>query len=378
MDKIVGLVEVTGSCFWTVQCDNYGGNKFEKREYFQNAKGQCYPGDFDEATAAIQDMCEAVVRRSVTRAIAEIRNGGEPIIQQREPAPKASAKIVEIPAPAPAPQAEATTPPTATPPTGKAYQVGEKPAPAATTPPPACVTPATGKPPAEKKPQTVIAERLQAAGVTQAELSKVVRVAFGVLPEGQRYAQKQYVDAFTEAEKVIAEIGLEKFRAGLANATEKATPAPEAMPTAAPTASTAPAGESVVFSTDAAVVEARKQVTAKWPMWSVELVNVASLWCADQVKDVGQLDAFLISAEVTQTTPPGRIEALLAITRHLSIGSLVNLIDYLKKTKKPVSMVEEELGAAVGKSIRFALDLPGDAVAMALGKMMDAAKEAKK
>lgn len=355
MDKLVGLVEVTASCVWKIPADAYGGNRYESKEFFQAAKGQCYPGDFEDATASLQDMCETVVRRSVVKAIAEFRNGGEPTIQLREPTP-APAKVVEMLAPAPAPtQAES-------PQSNKQYQVGEKPAPAPVTP--ESTTPPTAAP--TKKPQTVIAERLQAAGVTPDELKKVVRVMFGVLAEGQRYTQQQYVDAFTEAEKVIKEIGLEKFRGGLANA-DKPAPAP-----------TAPAAESVVFSTDPAVVEARKQVSAKWPMWQVELVNVASLWCADQVKDVGALDAFLISAEVTSTTPPGRIEALLGISRHLVIGSLPNLINYAKSSKKPMSMIEAELSTAIGKPIRFALDLPDAAVAIALGTMMtEAAKGAK-
>lgn len=364
MDKLLGLVEVTGSCAWTIQAENYGGNRFEKKDFFQNAKGQCYPGDFEEATASLQDMCEAVVRRSVVKAIAEWRNGGEPTIQVREPAPApVAAKVVEMPTPATAPT-QAPEPEQ-----GKQYHVGEKPAPAGTAtqtaaPPPPDTPPA-------KKPQTVIAERLQAAGVTPDELKQVVRVTFGALPEGQRYTQQQYVDAFTEAEKIITEIGLVKFRIGLNSAPVSAAPA-----TPQPTA---PATESVVFSTDPAVVEARKQVTAKWPMWQTELVNVASLWCADQVKDVSALDAFLISAEVTATTPPGRIEALLAIARHLAIGSLPGLINYAKGSKKPMSMIEGEISTAVGKPIRFALDLPGDAVAIALGTMMDeAAKGVKK
>lgn len=350
MDKLLGLIEVTGSFVWTVQAENYGGNRFEKKELFQAAKGQCYPGDFEEATAALQDMCEATVRRGVVKAIAEWRNGGEPVIQVREPAPPAPPSTQTEPAP---PQGN-----------GKQYQVGEKPAPPAT----ASANIANQDAPTTttaKKPQTVIAERLQTAGVTPDELKQVVRFTFGVLPEGQRYTQQQYVDAFTEAEKIIKEIGLEKFRAGLANA-EKPAPA------------TAPLAESVVFSTDPAVVEARKQVSTKWPMWQTELVNVASLWCADQVKDVGALDAFLISAEVTGTTPPGRIEALLAIARHLAIGSLPSLIGYAKASKKPMSMIEADLSTAVGKPIRFALDLPADAVAIALGVMIaEAAKGAK-
>lgn len=359
MDKLLGLVEVTGSFIWTLQAEHYGGRKFEKKEFFQSAKGQCYPGDFDEATAALQDSCEATVRRSVVRAIEEWRNGGVPVIQ-RNPA-----QVVEMPAPTAAPATQDATPAPAE--TGKQYHVGEKTAPAAdaaTATQQATTTTAT--PPPTEKPQTVIAKRLQAAGVTQDELKQVVRVMFGVLPEGQRYSQKQYVDAFTEAEKVITDIGLEKFRAGLATMAS----APEAD-----TAPTAPAAESVVFSTDPVVVEARKQVTAKWPMWSTELVNVASLWCADQVKDVGALDAFLISAEITGTTAPGRIEAMLAITRHLSIGTLPLLINYAKSTKKPMSMIEGELSTAVGKPIRFALDLH-DAVAITLGTMMaEAAKK---
>lgn len=341
MDKLVGLVEVTASCVWKIPADAYGGNRYESKEYFQAAKGQCYPGDFEEATASLQDMCETVVRRSVVKAIAEFRNGGEPTIQLREPT------SASTPAPAPAPtQAEP-------PQSNKHYQVGEKPAPAPVTPD--TTTPPTAAP--TKKPQTVIAERLQALGVTPDELKKVVRVMFGVLAEGQRYTQQQYVDAFTEAEKVIKEIGLENFRGGLANA-EKPAPAP-----------TAPAAESVVFSTDPAVVEARKQVSAKWPMWQTELVNVASLWCADQVKDVGALDAFLISAEVTSTTPPGRIEALLSLCRHIAIGSVPQLIAYAKSSKKPMSMIESEVSSIVGKQIRFALDLHNDAVALALGKV---------
>lgn len=367
MSKILGTVKATASCVWSVQAENYGGFRFEKREFFQSAQGKCYPGDYDEAFAELQDMCESVVRRSVVQAIAEIRaNGGEPVIQVREPAP---AKVVQMPSPAPAaappPQAQAAP---EAPPAG-GYQVGEKPAPAQAT-----AGPATPPPAPEKKPQTIIAERLKAQGITDDELKQTVVLTFGALPAGKKYyTQQQYVEAFTKAEAVLKELGIDKFRAGL-KAEAAAPPVQQPASTPAPTA---PAGEPVVFSTDPAVVEARKQVSTKWPMWGVELTNIASLWCADHVKDAAALDAVLIAAGITGTTPPGRIEAFLAIARHIAIGSYAGLTQYAASAKKPMSMIESELSTAVGKPIRFALDIPQEAVAIELGKMMEAAKAAK-
>lgn len=360
--KLIGLIEVTGSHVWSVSAENYGGPRFEKREFFQSAKSQCHPEDAEEVTCKLNDLCEAVVRRSVVAAITEYRSRIAPDARaERQPAPPANEpaeRVTDVQA-----DAKTETPPTP-PPAEPKYKVGEKPAtePKAEIKPQAQPAPTQAPPPAQtaEKPQVVIANRLLAQGVTQDELKKIVRAKFGEPKEGQKFTAEQYVQAFTEAESTLKELGMDKFRQGLAALNTQAKPADTAKPVT----------DSVVFSTDPAVVEAMKQINAKWPLWGVELSRIAALWCADHVKNAEALEAFLITAGITSTSPPGRIEGLLSITRHLSIGALPKLNQFAAKTRNPFSMIEADLDKAIGKPIRWALDLPREAVAEALDAMI--------
>lgn len=257
--------------------------------------------------------------------------------------------------------------------TSDAYAVVEKSdkqdAPAAVStpapvPPPAPAAPPVQAPtPAPLPVHQQIAARLKALGVTKPEMTDWTNFYFRY-PDRKLLAD-DYVEAFGKAEDWIKEHGIEKFRAGIVESRD--AHAVKGTADAAPVPVPAPVEDTVVMA-------ASKQVEAKFPRWSPELTRVAALWCADQVKDAGTLEAFLLTAGLTSTTPPGKIESLLAISRHMAMSSGLAILEYSKASQLPLSQIEAELGAKVGQPIRFAVDLPQNAVTDAFAAMQEALK----
>ncbi len=201
----------------------------------------------------------------------------------------------------------------------------------------------------------VIADRLKALGVEKAEITDFVNWHFRY-PDG-KLTQDQYIEAFTRAENYLKEHSIGEFRENLAQARAERAEwlAKQQQSGQQPAQQAAGAGDPVLG-------KITEQVIAKFPRWSPELVRIAALWCLDQVKDPGALDAFLIALGITPETPPGRIEALLAISRHMAMSSGLAILEYSRKTNEPLSWIEHQLSQAVGKPIRFARDIAPNAV----------------
>lgn len=83
-----------------------------------------------------------------------------------------------------------------------------------------------------------------------------------------------------------------------------------------------------------------------------ELLDVAAVWCADWMRDADQLRSYLEANDML-TAPPGRVEAFLAITRHVN-GRASDLMAFFKKSGTPLSEVEAKLSKMAGYPIRFA------------------------
>jgi len=349
MDKIIGLITTTRSAKFLLIAELYGGPRFENREFFASKTAASLPQDEEEVADHLHELCKRDVKKAVREAIAVYRGESSSAparlmsagsLEESGQAPGTSREGGGEAAPAPAPiPAPAPEPPPA--PIQGQYTVAEKAPPASATVPVAdAVVSLTPK---------ILSERLKAKGLTSEELAAIAHRHF---PTGD-ITKAQYVEAFTAAEARLTKDGIEALRAWL-----KGPPPVEDVT------------EIFVFQSDPAVKAAIAQVSAKWPMWSQELIRVASLWCADHAKNANTLDAFLVAGGVNATTPPGRIESVLAITRHLSLSSMQKLLDYAKRTGSPFSMIESDLSAAMGKPIRFAMDFETNAVAGAFARLI--------
>lgn len=350
-DKIIGLVTATRGFTFKLVAEHYGGPRFEMQDVFSTRSAQCRVEDEEAVAATLYALAKRDVIHDVNAAVQEYAaiTGNQPknypailYAMPAEPAP------VSIETPAPAPET-----PTAPPAPEGDYVVAEKAA-APATAPAAPPVPAKADP-----PHKAVAERLKTLGVKKHEMTAWTNIYFK-FPAG-KLTPEQYLEAFTEAEKYIAARSLSAF---CAYVIEK-TPAP------AQQAVTDPA-------TDPATQDAMAQIQKKWPAWSPELTRIASLWCVDQVKDAAALDAFLISCGIAAVTPPGKIESLLAISRHMALSSGSAIMNYSKQSGNPLGMLESDLSAAVGKSIRFAVDLPANAVFNAFTAIVKDLAEAKK
>lgn len=324
MNGIVGLIEVTRSFVYKITGDaqpHSGMGKFESKEWFASRKTTAIPEHSEEVGQYLYALCEAEVMAAADKHANFLNLPTEGSTQ----APNVS---VETPAPPaiehqPAPQQ---------------YVVAEKTEP---TPAPEISKKANGKP-----PSAIVAERLKKKGLTGEELAAAACLHCGKVA-GYPFKQAEYLAAFTALEQWLETHTIEQYRAQLA-----APPAQDPTPA------------------DPAVAEATKQICAKWPGWSPELVKIAALWCADQVKDANVLDACLISVGVKPDTSLGKIESLLAISRHMAMGSMIAVTNYAKLSQDPLGLIEEQLSKAVGKPIRFAMDLPPNAVADAFQAMV--------
>ena len=328
-NKIIGLITTTRSSTFKVIAELYGGPRFETQDFFSSKSAACLPDHEEEVADHLHELSKRDVRKAVREAIARYEG-------------RTYETPAEAPAhePLPAPTEEATGP------TGAPYVVAEKPAPASGTPAAAQMTADTPK---------TLSERLKAKGLTSDDLAAITRKHF---PSYQGVPTKaQYLEAFSAAEVRLNKDGIEALRSWI---NPPASETPVTDPTVA-----------MVFSSDPAVKAAMAQVSAKWPMWGPELTRVAALWCADHAKDANTLDAFLVAGGVNATTPPGKIESVLAITRHLALNSMPKLLEYAKKSGNPFSMIESDLSAAVGKPIRFSVDIDANAVSGAFARMTE-------
>ena len=340
--KIIGLVEATASMSYKITGDAHqhsGMGKYETKDFFIALKASCMPEDREEVAMDLHSIAESLVMAKADYHANFLNQPPAPAIPMQQSVPATEPIAPAQPAPATVLTAE---PSTAAPeaPTNP-YPVAEK-----------ATAPATDPPAAKKQPapSKVIADRLIAMGVTTDELIEWTRYKFPDITG--KPTKEQYVESFTAAEEGIKANSVEQFKQFLADRRM-------IIPTQ-PNVSTET--KSDVFTQDPAVVNALAQVSAKWPIWGMDLKKIGALWCADQVKDAEALGAFLITAGITPTTAPARIEAFLAITRHLAVSMSAVLIKFSKDSGNPMSMIEDELSKAIGQPIRFATDLPKDAV----------------
>ena len=330
-NKLIGLVEVCGSMAYKITGDAHtdsGLGKYESKDFFLSVKGQCMPADYEELSAELSNFAQSMVMGAANYH-------ANFLLHPTASAPEvpASAGVVEsnadkIPG---LKDREGTEPPTTT---AGPYVVAEK-APEQGTQPP----PATTKP---QRPSAIIAERLKAAGMTADELMQWSCKYFQS-PAGTKFKQEQYVEAFTKAEEFLKNSDLATLRTVMA----AAEPAPV-------NTSNLPIG----------------QVAAKFPMWPPDLCRLGAMWCVDQVKDAGALEAFLIAGGVNSNTPHPRIESYLAITRHLAMSAGANLLEYSRKSGAPLGQIEDGVSQIVGQPIRFASGLAPETVANALTEYM--------
>ncbi len=211
----------------------------------------------------------------------------------------------------------------------------------------------------------VIADRLKALGVEKSEVTDWTNFYFRY-PD-RKLTQDDYVEAFGKAEEWIRANSLEQFRAGLKESREQR--AEWIRQNGQPGSPAAPAAPATDPDLDRIAAQLSAQVSARFKTWGPELVKLGSLWCVDHVKDAGALEAFLITAGLTDQTPPGRIEALLAISRHMGMSSGIAILEYSAKTNDPLSMIEGQISQAIGKPIRFAMDIPSGYVAKAFADL---------
>ncbi len=389
-DKIIGLVTTARSFTFKMIADLYGGPRYETQDFFCSKSAQHLPIDEEAVSATLYSLAKRDIIRSVNEAVQEYAaiTGAQP---KNYPAILYSMPAEPVPVSIETPAADKPTEyvihkdgdvTNNTPsnlavvdtlPAGETqeYVVAEKP-PTPQQPPAQDMAKAEEKTPTPP-PQPlhkVIAERLKAMGVTKPEMTAWTNFYFN-FPPG-KLTQDQYIEAFTKAEDWIKANGIEKFRTGLEESKQAHTAKPPTQAPEQPQAVTDP------FTADPAVQEAMKQIGKKWPAWSPELTRVASLWCADQVKDAAALDAFLISCGIGAVTPPGKIESLLAISRHMALSSGAAIMAYSKQSGNPLGMLESELSSAVGQPIRFAMELPANAVFEAFQKIIEQAKAGKK
>lgn len=335
---IIGTVEVCRSFSFKITGDanpHSGMGKFETKDFFSSYKASTTPEDLADVSAMLYAMAEQDVMTVAAR------HQNFTLLPPPDRPPDAAAVEQTVPAPVTV-QASQTAP---APPQG-GYVVAEKPAPAPTQ------APAT-----DAKPAAVVAERLKELGLSKEDLMKWLRVR---VPDSatRKLTQDEYVAVFTEAEVKIKATSLAEFLKLLEDPTT-------------------PASADDVFTQDAAVKAALAQITAKWPTWSPELTKIAALWCADQVKDAAALEAFLIAGGMNDQTPGARIEAFLAITRHMAFSAGKDVLEYSKKSGDPLSLIEDTLSKSVGQPIRFALGIPQSHVPDQFAKLVEALEKKK-
>lgn len=336
-DKIIGLIETTRGFTFKLIADLYGGPRFENQDLFSIKKASCKPEDEEEVSELLYCAAKRDVVRAVNAKIASYSTTHKDEIfydPYRATDPAVDAKV-ETP-----PQVSMNTSDPTPPAQPEKYHVAEK------APEPTTTNPEPAKPLTAKE----LAAKLDKIGVTKDELRVCVTLKFpDVAPD--KIGKDHYVAAFTEALEFIGNNSIETFRREITARQNKAPASP------------------VTDTKDPAVAAAMGEVSKKWPMWSVELTHVAGLWLADHVKDASALEAFLIAAGVTATTSPGKIEALLAISRHLAYGSAAVILKLAQDTGKPISQIEAEIDAIVGKRIRFATDIPDGVVSTAFNAL---------
>lgn len=329
MNSIIGTIEVTRSFVYKITGDaqpHSGMGKFENKEWFASRKATALSKHSEEVGEYLYAICE----REVLEAAERHANW------TLQPAPPPTNVSIETPAPSDRQPEHQPAPPS--------YVVAEKVSPVAALEPPVTV---------KSTPEwKTLAERLKVKGLTSEELTTACCLQHNK-SKGSTFTGAEKLATCTHIEAYLETHTIEHYRAQLAN----------------------PAQVPQQTATDPAVAEATKQVAARWPLWSPELVKIAALWCADQVKGADILDACLIAAGVTQTTPPGKIESLLAISRHMAMGAMLAIATYAKKSNDPIGLIEEQLSKAAGKPIRFAMDLPANAVAEAFQALVEAQKQ---
>ena len=332
-NKLIGLLEVCGSMAYKITGDaqpHSGMGKYESKDIFLSVKGSCMPSDYEEVAAELH----AFVQNSVMAAATYHAN------ITLMPAPQAPAEDVTVTSD----QVEEKAPPPASSEVIGKYVVAEK-APEKTAPATAPAGPQAVTP-------KVLADRLKAAGMSTEELSQWA-LKYHQATDVSELNKAKYIEAFTAAEEFLKEHGIAGVRQAL-----QQPPASSDTPS--------------VQAEEGPVMVLMPHVAAKFPLWKPAMVRMGAMWCADQVKDAGALQAFLIAAGMGDQTPLARVEAYLAITRHLAMSAGATLLEYSKKSGNPLSMIEDEISKIVGQPIRFASGLAPDAVSNALNQLMGA------
>lgn len=70
---IDGLTEITRSFSYKLNCEIYGGAKYESREFFVSRKATCLCSQAVEASAEIYNFCESEVMKAVAKHISKLR-----------------------------------------------------------------------------------------------------------------------------------------------------------------------------------------------------------------------------------------------------------------------------------------------------------------
>lgn len=322
------------------------GDLYQKKPYHMVAKcgaAFCYKIAFPVSGLTSEDENDAW---------SDPGRGAEPE-QQRQAASAYTVTEMKLTTPE---QAGGRVPPVPMPPPPP---VQPTPQPTATAEPP---RPVPGTPPlidveAEKQALKAewkdIAGRLTAIGVTKADFD--FYYAGYYMQRGiEKPTPLQTVEALRNAEAWIKENGSDEFFA-------KVRPEPNSAD---------------AWAADPAVKAALADVRATFPAWSPGLCKVAALWCSDQLREANQLDAFLINSGLNAQTAPGKLEAFLAITRHMVVSAGPSVVKYAEVNDVPFSALEFDLSKIVAMDIRFSPDVPRNAVTQAFQSLAQRGKAA--
>lgn len=80
------MTEVCRSFSYKLQAEQYGGAKYESRDFFCSQKTMCRKSQEDEASLAIFAFCKAQVLRDVREYISEIHARKQAAIERRSAA----------------------------------------------------------------------------------------------------------------------------------------------------------------------------------------------------------------------------------------------------------------------------------------------------
>lgn len=75
--KPVTRVEIARSFSYKLNCENYGGARFESRDFFASQKAECAIEDAPEVSAALFAFCRSEVLRAVKEYVREMETQRE-------------------------------------------------------------------------------------------------------------------------------------------------------------------------------------------------------------------------------------------------------------------------------------------------------------